>query len=84
MRKRSGMKSWVGVIMILLGIVLGLYVGIWVMFIGGIVQIIHQIQAPHIEAMQVAIGVARILCASFVGVISAMVLVIPGVGIAFK
>lgn len=60
------------------GVCLGLYMGIWVCFIGGIVQVITAIQNPPTEAIDVALGVFRIMGASFVGMISALVCVIPG------
>ena len=50
----------------LLGIVASVYVGVWTMFIGGIVTIIEQIQTPPVQALDVAIGIVKILYASTV------------------
>ena len=72
------MKSILGLVMIVGGIVLGLYVGVWLMFIGGIVQIIQAVKAPEIVAMTVAIGVAKIVFAGISGGLSAIVLILPG------
>jgi hypothetical protein len=72
------MKKIAGVILILVGIFVGLYVGLWLMFIGGIVQLINQLQAPHIEALQVSYGVVKIMLASFIGWICAIACFIPG------
>ena len=67
-----------GLILILAGIAAGLYCGIWWAFIGGIVAVIEQIRAPHLDALAVAIGVARIFFAGFIGWCSAMLLILPG------
>lgn len=72
------MKSIFGLVMIVGGIVLGLYVGLWLMFIGGIVQIIEAIRAPELVAMSVAIGVVKIIFAGISGGLSALVLILPG------
>lgn len=72
------MKSIFGIILIVVGIALGLYVGVWLMFIGGIVQIINAIRAPELIAMTVAIGVAKIVFAGAVGGLSAVVCILPG------
>jgi len=69
----------VGALMIALGVVVGLYLGIWWMFIGGIVQIIEQVRAVDMSAGAVAIGVARVFFAGFVGYASAALLIIPGI-----
>lgn len=50
----------------LLGIVLGLYLGVWFMFIGGIVQIVKSV-TPELYPLGLAIGIFRFLGASFVG-----------------
>lgn len=72
------MKVISGVLLILAGIVLGCYVGIWLMFVGGIVDVIEQVRAETLEAMAVAIGVAKILFAGFIGWLTAVVFCFPG------
>lgn len=72
------MKIVIGLLLIVAGIALGLYVGLWLMFIGGIVSIIEQIRSEHLDALTVAWGVARILFAGMVGMLAAIVLIIPG------
>ena len=66
----------------LVGVALGLYVGIWLMFVGGIIGIVNVVaetmQGIPINAYAVGINVAKIIFASFVGVISFYVLAIPG------
>lgn len=75
------MKALLGVFMILAGIALGLYVGLWLMFIGGIIQFVNAVTADPVNGAGVGWGVVRIFSASFVGWLSAAVLIIPGVGL---
>ena len=74
------MKSILGLVLIILGIVVGLYLGVWVMFIGGIIQIAKSIQ-PEVIAMGIAWGVIKILLATLVGWLSAICLVSSGVAL---
>ncbi len=60
------MKTVIGLVLMIVGVVLGIYLGIWVMFIGGIIQIAKSIQ-PEVIAMGIAWGIIRIFLASFVG-----------------
>lgn len=48
-----------GFILIGLGIVLGLYVGVVVMFVGGLINAIEGATAAPVDASQVAWGLAR-------------------------
>ena len=73
------MKAIIGILLILGGIVLGIYVGFWVCLVGGIVQIIETIRADTLVAMDVAFGIGRVICCSLFGYISAFVLILPGV-----
>jgi len=76
------MKTILGIAMIIAGIVLGLYVGLWLMFIGGIAGLINVVVgavAGHgISGMVVAIDVVKIMFAGLTGWLSAFVLIIPG------
>ncbi len=72
------MKSVLGVLMVAGGILLGLYVGVWLMFIGGIVGVIEIFQSGNVQALPIAINVAKVFFATFVGTLSAYLLVIPG------
>ena len=72
------MRIAFGIFLILAGIALGLYVGLWVCFIGGIVNVIDEVRAPELSGLNVAIGVVKILGAGFCGTISAVFLIIPG------
>ena len=75
----SNSRFLLGVALVILGIGVGLWVGLWWSFIGGIAIIIHQIQAPHADATQVGIGVLRILFASPIGFACGFLIGIPGV-----
>ena len=72
------MKGVIGLLMILVGIVLGFYVGLWVCFIGGIVGVIEEIKADELSALRVAVSVAKIMFAGFFGWLSGVILVLPG------
>lgn len=75
------MKVLLGLSLILLGAVLGLYVGVWVMFVGGIVDIVNAVKLPDVPAMGVAIGAAKIVCAGLVGWLAGILPIIFGAAI---
>lgn len=78
------MKPLIGIGLVLGGIVFGLYVGLWLCLIGGIVTIIQQLQAPNIEALTVAWAIVRIIFAGAAGVLSAFALILPGLATIFN
>ena len=47
------MKAFLGLLMILGGVVLGFYVGFWICFIGGIVDIINAFKASEPVAVSI-------------------------------
>lgn len=61
------MNTLLGILFILAGIGLGAYVGIWLMFIGGIVGIIEAVRSTTLVPMDVAVNVAKILFSGVVG-----------------
>ena len=71
-------KEIVGLIMMMAGLGLGLYMGIWWAFIGGIVQVLQEIKADEIQALNVAFGIARVVFAAAIGWLSAVILLFPG------
>ena len=71
-------KEIVGLIMMVAGIGLGLYMGVWWALIGGIVQVIQEIKADDLEALNVALGVAKVIFSVFIGWVSAALLFLPG------
>lgn len=70
--------------MVMGGLILGMYVGLWWALIGGIVQIVQAVKAPDIEAMSIALGVVKILFAGSLGTVSAILLVAPGMAMLKK
>ena len=75
------MKTVVGIGMIVLGVIAGLYVGGYLMFIRGIVQVVSSI-TPEVIASGIAFGVVRIMFAGFVGWITGVVFILPGLALA--
>lgn len=61
------MFAIIGLIIIVAAAIGAGWLGIWIMFIGGIVDIIDAIKAADTDAMTVAIGVAKIVLAAPVG-----------------
>ena len=71
-------KLMSGIALIILGIVLGVYLGVFVLFIGGITQIVEQVNLDVVDGSVVAWGIAKIVSATFLGFVSALALIIPG------
>lgn len=61
------MKQLIGLFIIAVGLALGLYVGVWIMFVGGIVGLIEAIRAPELLTNVVAINIAKIVLCSLGG-----------------
>lgn len=72
------MNFIIGLLMILTGAALGVYLGIWWAFIGGIIDVIRGATATNVDAMMVALGVAKVFFSGLIGWCSAAVLIIPG------
>ena len=53
------MKKIIGILIAIAGIALGIYVGVWLMFIGGIVQIVNSINP--LNGLGIALGKNNIL-----------------------
>ena len=61
------MKDITGWLLIVIGVIAGLWVGVWWGFIGGIIQTVEAFRGTPIEASDVAFGIARIVFASLAG-----------------
>lgn len=72
------MKQIVGLLLIIAGAVLGLYVGGYLCFIGGIIQLIQSV-TPVIKAVGIAWGLGKIVFASGLGSLSFLGLATPGI-----
>lgn len=68
----------IGVLLLIAGALFGAYVGVWVCFIGGIVDVITEIRAVDMSAMGVAIGIAKVCFAGPLGVLSASIPIMLG------
>jgi len=72
------MKAAVGIALMIAGIASGVYFGLWWAFIGGIVDVIGEIRSPDLNALNVAIGVAKVFFSGVIGWTAALVLIVPG------
>lgn len=61
------LRSLIIGILICAAVCLGLYFGLWVMFIGGIVQVIEAIKDNPVSGMDIGIGIIRVIGAGVVG-----------------
>ena len=60
-------KKVIGGIIIAIGVVLALYAGVWLMFVGGIMGIATAIQFGNIVATVIAWNLIKVFLASFIG-----------------
>ena len=74
----------IGVVLVIIGVALGLYCGLWWALIGGICDVIREIRAPVLQPMGVAAGVMKVMFAGFIGAISSVAFVVPGLAMARK
>lgn len=61
------MRKVFGWILIVGGIALGIYVGVWVMFVGGVVQLIDAVKVTPVDALNTAFGLVRIILSGITG-----------------
>lgn len=73
-----------GALIAIFGICLGVYTGFWVMFVGGIVEIIDAVKAPVTDAGIIGWAILKIIFASFVGVIIAWIGIAIGAVFGFS
>ena len=78
------MTKVLGLLMVLGGLALGLYVGLWFMFVGGIISIVNGGTADPGNAGNIAWGIVRIVFSSVVGEVVAWILIIPGAALIVK
>lgn len=63
------MKDVIGISLCIIGVLLGLYVGIYVMFIGGILEIANAIDMGTISGYIIAVNIIKIIFSSLAGVV---------------
>lgn len=61
------MKNIIGFSIIVVFTLLALYIGIWEMFVGGIIQGVEAIKISPIDSIGLALGILRVVLASVVG-----------------
>ena len=75
-------KAIIGLTMIIVGVPLGLYIGVWVCFVGGIWTLVQMVGGSIDMAFTTfAWATTKIVLAGFFGWISAIVLVLPGMAL---
>lgn len=74
-------KKIAGLLLIVAGVGIGVYAGLVLAFIGGIVDVIQAVRAVDLDATAVAFGVLKILFAGFIGAVSSFIFVFPGFSI---
>lgn len=82
MSKRSfDFRGLFGVILIIAGAIIGIYVGIFLCFVGGIIAFIEAVQCDPVMASDIAWSIARVFFAGICEWISALVFFIPGLSL---
>ena len=61
------MKHAAAIVLVAIGAILALYVGGWIMFVGGIAQVIDAIRADVLDSLAIAIGIGKVVFCSLVG-----------------
>lgn len=74
--------------MSVLGVLLGLYIGVCLLFIGGIVDLVDFIKViardGEIDRSLLGWGIAKLMFSGFLGYLSAIALMIPGLTLIAK
>ena len=79
----SGWQCLLGIFLMIAAIPLGLYVGGWWAFVGGIVSILNELKSPDVvSALVIAWGIVKNCIASFIGWASAIICFVIGLGLA--
>lgn len=78
------MKIVFGILVILFGAGVGLYVGVWIFFIGGIVTIIDAIKETPVSGLGILWGLIKIGVATFAGWLSFFISIKLGFSILKK
>lgn len=73
------MKKLLGIALVIVGVIAGMYAGIWWAFIGGIVNCVEAVRADELVTRDLATGVAKVMFAGLIGWCSAVLFVLPGI-----
>ena len=73
------MRTAIGIGLIIVGVIIGLYCGLYWAFIGGIIAVIEEIRTPgELDAMVISWNIARIVFSGFIGHIVGIIFIVPG------
>lgn len=78
------MMKFLGVLLVLVGIALGAYVGIYLCLVGGIVSVINEVKKPVSDALPIVWGVVRVFLAGTIGWSIFYICVLPGIALIFE
>lgn len=77
------MKRLVGGFLIALGIILGLYVGVWFCFVGGIIGLVDVvnklIDGNGLDGALIAWSIVKIMFAGLSGYLAAIIFILPSI-----
>jgi ABC-type microcin C transport system permease subunit YejE len=69
MNQPSRIRIIIGCIIMIMGLIVGVYIGIWECFIGGIVDVIEQLKTQNINSLSIALGIAKVTFSGLFGFI---------------
>lgn len=72
------MKNLMGILLVITGCTLGVYVGFWWALVGGTVDIIVAAKAEDVLAIEIAIGVTKVVFSGLIGLAVFYLFVVPG------
>ena len=67
-----------GIVIIITGICASIYLGLWILFVGGILDIVNAVRAPILIGSDIGFGVIKMIVAVFVGTICGWLSVLAG------
>lgn len=79
MKRGSMIRKILGVLVIIGGIVVGVYVDIWLLLVGGIKEIVAGVTATPMNGDQIAWGIVRAVVFDGLGLILAWVCIVVGI-----
>ena len=70
--------KYFGLLMMVAGVAVGLWCGVWWAFIGGIAGIVGEVRAEAIDGVRLALLILRVMFAGFITYTVSTILVLPG------
>jgi len=64
------MKKRIGITLIIIGVILGLYIGVWLCFVSGIAGMMTELKADEVSNFKFGLHIAKILFAGPIGILS--------------